>query len=68
VSNPMIDCLLNHRSIRRSKPDPIPDDTIELILQAGTRAANAGNLQTYSFVVLADPAFVKKLGFRLSED
>lgn len=63
MPNPVIDCLLNHRSIRKFKPDPVPDDTIELILQAGTRAASAGNLQAYSFVVVDDPAIVKKLGF-----
>jgi len=63
MPNLVIDCLLNHRSIRKFKPNPIPDDTIETILQAGTRAASAGNLQAYSFVVVDKPDLVKKLGF-----
>ncbi|HDL86099.1 MAG TPA: hypothetical protein ENH11_07235 [Candidatus Acetothermia bacterium] len=63
MSNPIINSLLNHRSIRKFKPDPIPDETIELILRAGTRAASAGNLQAYSFVVVDEPDLVKKLGF-----
>ncbi len=63
MPNPVIDCLLNHRSIRKFKPDPIPDETVNLILQAGTRAASEGNLQAYSFVVVDEPDLVKKLGF-----
>jgi FMN reductase (NADPH) len=53
--NPVIKCLLNHRSIRRFKADPIDDDILQLILKAGTHAASAGNLQMYSFLVLDEP-------------
>ncbi len=62
MTNQGINSLLNHRSIRKFKPDPVPDETIDLILQAGTRAASAGNLQAYSFAVVDKPALVKKLG------
>ncbi|MFC1476049.1 nitroreductase family protein [Candidatus Zixiibacteriota bacterium] len=37
--NETIDCLLNHRSIRKYKPQPVEPDELELILTAGTRAA-----------------------------
>ena len=63
MSNPVVDSLLKHRLIRKFKPDPIHGEMIELILCAGTRTTNAGNLQTYSFVVVDDPTLVKKLGF-----
>ena len=56
MTNPVIDCLLNHRSIRKFKPDPIPEETLELLLQAGVRAASAGNMQQYSLIVVDDPA------------
>jgi len=54
MSNPVIDCLLNHRSVRKFSPKPIEPEKMEEILRAGTRAATAGNLQLYSFIVLED--------------
>ena len=63
MSNPVIDCLLDHRSIRRFKSDPVPEELLDEILHAGTRAASAGNLQTYSFVVIDDPDRLEKMTF-----
>jgi len=61
--NPVIDHLMNHRSIRRFKEEPIPEETIETILRAGTRAATAGGIQPYAFIVLDDPAVLKKVSY-----
>src|ERR1700733_5272422 len=47
------------RSMRRLKPDPVPDDLIKKILEAGTAAANGGNPQTWGFLVIKDPAIKK---------
>jgi len=63
MSNPVIDCLLNHRSIRRFKSDPVPAELLDEILRAGTRAASAGNLQAYSLVVIDDPERLEKMTF-----
>lgn len=38
LTNPVIDCLEAHRSIRRFKPEPVPEDVLRTILRAGTRA------------------------------
>ncbi|MBN1857861.1 nitroreductase family protein [Candidatus Bipolaricaulota bacterium] len=54
MENPVLDCLLNHRSIRRFTADPIDRETLGVITHAGTRAATAGNLQGYSLVVVDD--------------
>jgi len=62
-SNPVIDCLMNHRSIRAFKPDPVPEDAIETILRAGTRAATAGGIQPYAFIVIDDPEILKKISY-----
>jgi nitroreductase len=62
-SNPVLDCLMSHRSIRRFKPDPIPEEVIETILQAGTRAATAGGIQPYAFIVIDDPELLKKISY-----
>nr|WP_294519722.1 nitroreductase family protein [uncultured Rhodopila sp.] len=42
------------RSMRRLKADPVPDELIRRILEAGTAAANGGNLQTWRFLVVKD--------------
>ena len=53
--------LFSHRSIRKYKSDPIPEETIERILQAGTMAANTGNMQVYSMILTRDPGMREKL-------
>ena len=47
------------RSMRRLKPDPVPDALIKQILEAGTAAANGGNTQKWRFLVIKDPAIKK---------
>ncbi|HPH97817.1 MAG TPA: nitroreductase family protein [Anaerolineaceae bacterium] len=59
--NPVIDSLMNHRSIRRFKARPLEEDTLDTLLKAGTRAASAGNLQHYSLIVIDDPEKKKAL-------
>ena len=54
MSNPVIDCLLRHRSIRKFTRKPIEPEKMDVILRAGIRAATAGNLQLYSFIVVDD--------------
>ena len=47
------------RSMRRLKPDPVPDALIRRILEAGACAANGGNTQRWRFLVVKDPAIKK---------
>src|SRR5437762_4054153 len=42
------------RSMRRLKPDPVPDDLVAKILQAGTCAPSGGNAQKWRFLVIKD--------------
>lgn len=60
---PVIDCLMNHRSIRKFKDEKVSKETIETILRAGTRAATAGGIQPYSFIVIDEPAVLKKVSY-----
>ena len=64
MTNPVIDCLANHRSIRKFRPDRIEPEKLDLILRAGIRAATAGNLQPYALVVVDDPARLEELELR----
>jgi nitroreductase len=57
----MIDTLLNHRSIRKYRSDPIPGDMLEKILEAGIRASTTGNMQVYSVIVTTDKSLKKEL-------
>lgn len=50
-----LDLIASHRSIRRFRPDPVPDDDFAAILEAATRASSNGNMQTYSMIVTRDP-------------
>ena len=52
---PLGDAIYSLRAIRRHKPDPIPDDDIELILDAARQAPNGGNMQPWHFLVVTDP-------------
>lgn len=55
------DHLLRHRSIRRYRPDPVPEETLERVLSAGLRASSSGNMQAYSVVVTRDRALRERL-------
>ena len=54
--NPVIDCLLQHRSVRGYKPDAVPAGTLETLVAAASSDATSSNLQTWSVVVVEDPA------------
>ena len=47
----MLKTILEHRSIRKYKSDPIPAELLNSFLEAGVRASNTGNIQVYSMVV-----------------
>lgn len=55
----VFDIIQTTRAMRRLKPDPVPDDLIRKILEAGVAAANGGNYQRWRFMVVKDIA-VKK--------
>ncbi len=59
ASRNVFDIMHTTRAMRRLKPDPIPDDLIVKILDAGIRAPNGGNSQTWHFIVVKDAAIKK---------
>jgi nitroreductase len=50
------------RSMRRLKADPVPTSLIRRVLEAGTFAANGGNMQSWRFLVIRDPAIKAEVG------
>ncbi len=57
----MIEAIFNHRSIRKYKPDAIPGEVMDRVLEAGSRASTTGNMQVYSMVVTRDEVIRRKL-------
>lgn len=53
--------IFKHRSIRKFKPTPIPDELLTEMLEAATRASTCGNMQLYSLVVTRDEARRRRL-------
>ena len=52
----LFEAVYSARSIRRLKPDPVPEELITRILDAAIRAPSGGNAQSWAFVVVRDPA------------
>ncbi len=59
MSGDIFEILHNTRAMRRLKPDPVSDELIRKILDAGIRAPSGGNNQTWRFLVIKDPAIKK---------
>jgi nitroreductase len=54
------------RAIRFFKKDPVPDELIDKILYAATRAPSPGNSQGWDFIVVTDPAIKQALSRKIS--
>jgi len=57
----LIEILTKRVSVRRLKPDPIPEGVIEKILDAARWAMSGANAQPWEFIVVTDPEIKKRL-------
>ena len=57
----MKNVLLKHRSIRKYRSTPIPEEVLHECLQAAARASTCGNMQLYSLVVTRDEELRRQL-------
>jgi len=58
----LFDAIHSARSLRRLKPDPVPEALLTQVLDAAIRAPSAGNAQNWAFVVIRDPAQKRAVG------
>ena len=58
----LFEAIYSARSLRRLKPDPVPEELITKILDAAIRAPSGGNAQNWAFIVVRDPEQRQKLG------
>ncbi len=58
----VFECIRRRRTVREFKPDPIPEEVVYKILQAGRWAPSSSNSQPWHFVVVQARDTLKKLG------
>jgi len=56
-----LELVRKRRSIRRFKPEPIPGDYIEKIMEAGRWAMSGANAQPWEFIVVRDKEIKNKI-------
>jgi len=58
---PLYDVMSTLRAVRRLKPDPIPDDVLQRVLQAACWAPTGGNQQPWKVIVVRRPDLKTRL-------
>ena len=55
------DVLLKRRTVREFSSDPVPDQVIELAIEAAASAPSGANMQPWKFVVVRDPQVKREI-------
>ena len=58
----LFEIIRTTRSMRRLKPDPVPNELIRKILEAGVCAPSGGNMQRWRFLVIRDTQIKRTVG------
>jgi nitroreductase len=58
----LFEAMYTARALRKLKPDPVPEELLVRIVEAGTRAGSGGNAQRWAFLVVRDAEQRRKLG------
>ena len=58
----LFEAIYSQRQITRYKPDPVPREAIDTIIDAATKAPNGGNTQPWEFIAITDRDLVTKIG------
>lgn len=57
----VIEAIRQRRSIRSFRDEAVPDELVQSIIEAGTWAPSAGNMQAWEFVIVKDEDAKQKL-------
>src|SRR3972149_8521951 len=57
----LLDLVKRRASIRKLKPDPIPDEYVQMMLEVGHWAMSGANSQPWEYIVVKDPQVKKEL-------
>jgi nitroreductase len=55
-ANETVELILSHRTQRRYKPDPVPDEVLEIVLGAALSAPSKSDLQQVAIILVKDRA------------
>ncbi len=58
----LFEAIYSLRQITRYKPDPVPREAIDKIIDAAARAPSGGNNQPWQFIVITDRDLITKVG------
>lgn len=58
----LYEALYTTRAMRRTTPEPIPEDAVKRMLDAAIRAPSGGNTQNWRFMTITDPEVRAELG------
>ena len=58
----VFECLRTRLTIRIFKPDPVPPEVAERILEAGRLAPSSRNLQPWHFILIRNPETLRAIG------
>lgn len=61
AASTIVDHLLAHRSIRKFRSDPLPDEVLSRAVQAGQQAATSSNIQAYCALRIRDEERLARL-------
>ena len=59
--NDTINLLMNHKSIRKYRNEPVTEEQLETIIAAGQMASSSSNVQAYSVIAITDSELKSKL-------
>ena len=62
MENQVLQAIKGRRSVLRFKPDPVPEEVLKLILEAGRWAPSYANSQPWTFIVIRDEELKAELG------
>ncbi|MBW1802488.1 MAG: nitroreductase family protein [Deltaproteobacteria bacterium] len=57
----LLELVQKRRSIRRFKPDPIPDEYVDKIIEVARWAPSGFNMQPWEFVVVREAGLKEKI-------
>lgn len=67
VVNETIRSILNRRSCRSFTGEPLDEETLRTIVEAGTYAPNSGDFQPWLFAVVTSPALLERFNRNMLE-
>jgi nitroreductase len=56
------EAIYTTRAMRRVKPDPIPDEALQIMFDAAVRGPSGGNTQLFRFMLVTDPETKARIG------